>query len=80
MEFKTHPIKRDMMEKTYFGGDPYEALFDLNDQLKLYLAFKQIPTGKFYESNCNLFSETAMEPFTSSTSCEIKIPLSTRSF
>ena len=40
------------------------ALFDLNDQLKLYLAFKQIPTGKFYESNCNLFSETAMEPFT----------------
>lgn len=40
------------------------ALFDLNDQLKLYLAFRNIPTGKFYESNCNLFSETAMEPFT----------------
>ena len=40
------------------------ALFDLNDQLKLYLAFRNIPIGKFYESNCNLFSETAMEPFT----------------
>lgn len=42
------------------------ALFDMNDQLKLYLAFRQMPTGKFYESNCNLFSDTAMEPFTCS--------------
>ncbi len=40
------------------------ALFELNDQLKLYLAFRQIPTHKFYDSNCNLFSNTAMEPFT----------------
>lgn len=39
------------------------ALFELNDQMKVYLAFRQIPESKFYESNCNLFSSTAMEPY-----------------
>lgn len=36
----------------------------LDDSMKLYLAFRQIPNKKIYESNCNLFSKTAMEPYT----------------
>ena len=36
---------------------------ELNDQLKLYLAYRQIATSDLYESNCNKFSATSMEPF-----------------
>ena len=57
-------IVQDLYGKVYTTLREDLALFDLNDQLKLYLAFKQIPVGKFYESNCNYFSNTAMEPFT----------------
>ena len=37
---------------------------ELNDQLKLYLAFRQIANSDLYDSNCNKFSGTSMEPFT----------------
>ena len=40
---------------------------ELNDQLKLYLAYRQIATSDLYESNCNKFSATSMEPF----KCEV---------
>ena len=36
----------------------------LDDKMKLYLAYRQIPSKKIYESNCNLFSNTSMEPYT----------------
>lgn len=36
----------------------------LDDKMKLYLAYRQIPSKKMYESNCNLFSNTSMEPYT----------------
>lgn len=39
------------------------ASTELNDQMKLYLAYRQLAYSEFYESNCNLFSSTAMEPF-----------------
>lgn len=39
----------------------------LNDQLKLYLAYRQIARSKFYESHCNMFKSTGMEPFTCDT-------------
>ena len=39
------------------------AEIELTDQMKYYLAFRQIPQTKFYSSNCNLFSSTAMEPY-----------------
>lgn len=39
------------------------AEIELTDQLRYYLAFRQIPQTKFYSSNCNLFSNTAMEPY-----------------
>lgn len=37
---------------------------ELNDELKIYLAYRQIPQSKFYESRCNLFETINMEPFT----------------
>lgn len=36
---------------------------DFNDTMKLYLAFRQIPDHKFYNSNCNMFTNTLMEPY-----------------
>ena len=35
--------------------------------MKLYLAFRQIPDYQMYDSNCNLFSNGRMEPYT----CEV---------
>lgn len=37
---------------------------DFNDTMKLYLAFRQIPDSKYYSSNCNMFKNTTMEPYT----------------
>ena len=37
---------------------------ELNDELKLYLALRQIANSDLYDSNCNKFSVTSMEPFT----------------
>lgn len=50
------------------------AEMELSDQMKLYLAFRQIPASKFYESNCNLFSDTSMEPYKCVTTAT-KFPL-----
>lgn len=36
----------------------------LDESLKLYLAYRQIPNSKIYESNCNLFNDGAMLPYT----------------
>ena len=35
-----------------------------NNKMKLYLAFRQIPNSEMYESNCNMFDPSKMEPFT----------------
>ena len=40
------------------------ASVKLDNAMKLYLAFRQIPEDMIYESNCNLFSITSMEPYT----------------
>lgn len=34
-----------------------------NDNMKLYLAYRQVLESDKYETNCNLFSSTSMEPF-----------------
>ena len=50
------------------------AQTDFDDTMRIYLAYRQIPETEKYESNCNLFSKTDMEPFT----CEVStsfIPL-----
>lgn len=37
---------------------------ELNDELKLYLAFRQVGNSEFYDSHCRSFEVTGMEPFT----------------
>ena len=34
-----------------------------NDTMKLYLAYRQIPDSEKYESNCNMFDASKMEPY-----------------
>lgn len=36
---------------------------ELNDELKLYLAFRQVPNSEFYDSHCKSFTISGMEPF-----------------
>ena len=45
---------------------------EFNDNMKLYLAYRQIPDHSKYDSNCNLFSATAMEPYTCEESTRFK--------
>ncbi len=42
------------------------ASINFDDQMKIYLAFKNIPNSAFYESNCNLFSNADMSPLSCS--------------
>ena len=37
---------------------------ELNDELKIYLAYRQLPQSKLFESRCNMFETVNMEPFT----------------
>ncbi len=48
--------------KTNIREDLASVNFD--NAMKLYLAYRQIAEDKIYESNCNLFSNTVMEPYT----------------
>lgn len=48
----------------------------LDDDMKLYLAFRQIANSDLYESTCNKFSTTSMEPFT----CEVKATFVPKAF
>ncbi len=40
------------------------ASVNLDNSMKLYLAYRQIGQDMIYSSNCNLFSKSAMEPYT----------------
>lgn len=53
-------IVQDLYSKVYTTIKEDAAEPELNDSLKLYLAYRQIPNYKIYESNCNYFSDTAM--------------------
>ena len=45
---------------------------EFNDNMKLYLAYRQISDEIKYDTNCNLFSKTAMEPYTCEVSTKFK--------
>ena len=45
---------------------------EFNDNMKLYLAYRQISDEAKYDTNCNLFSNTAMEPYTCEVSTRFK--------
>ena len=47
-----------------------------NDTMKMYLAFRQIPDYKIYDSNCNMFDTTKMEPYT----CEVSVNFIPKAF
>lgn len=46
------------------------AYHNFDDTLKLYLAFRQIPKSDFYDSNCNLYNESAMSNFSCATATD----------
>lgn len=45
---------------------------EFNDNLRLYLAYRQILESDKYDSNCNLFSTLAMEPYKCEVSTEFR--------
>lgn len=45
---------------------------EFNDNMKLYLAYRQISDEDKYESNCNLFNKIAMEPYTCEETTKFK--------
>ena len=49
---------------------------EFNDEMKLYLAYRQILETEKYDSNCNLFSVTAMEPYR----CEVSTNFAPKAF
>jgi len=60
--------------KTNIREDIANPNFD--DSMKLYLAYRQIKDYDKYDSNCNLFSSTAMEPYT----CEVSTQFVPKAF
>lgn len=56
-------IVQDLYSKVATNIREDVASSNLDDQMKLYLAYRQVANRKIYESNCNLFSKTAMEPY-----------------
>lgn len=56
-------IVQDLYSKVATNIREDLASSNLDDQMKLYLAYRQVANRKIYESNCNLFSKTAMEPY-----------------
>ncbi|MCI7702445.1 MAG: hypothetical protein MSS28_05065 [Tenericutes bacterium] len=57
-------IVKDLYSKVATNIKEDSAEVELNDSLKLYLASRQIPHDKIYNSNCNQFSDTSMPLYT----------------
>ncbi len=49
---------------------------EFNDNMRLYLAYRQILESDKYDSNCNLFDKLSMEPFT----CEVSTSFVPKAF
>lgn len=56
-------IVQDLYNKVATNIREDLASTNLDDSMKRYLAYRQIATDKIYDSNCNLYSTTNMEPF-----------------
>lgn len=63
-------IVQDLYSKVKTNIREDLANFELNDEMKLYLAYRQIPANKIYDSNCNYFSDTKMPPYTCKETAE----------
>lgn len=60
-------IVKDLYSKVSTTIKEDVASAELNDQMKIYLAYRQIATSSLYESNCNKYNSQGMEPF----KCEV---------
>lgn len=58
-----NPIVLDLYSKVKTNIREDIAENELNDSMKLYLAFRAIPHEKVYESNCDGFNDSIMIPF-----------------
>ncbi|MBR2827853.1 MAG: hypothetical protein IKE70_01300 [Bacilli bacterium] len=56
-------IVQDLYSKVFTTIREDYVSNEFNDEMKLYLAFRQIPIQDFYSSNCNLFRSIDMEPY-----------------
>ena len=56
-------LVQSLYKKVYTNIKEDLAQPEWNNTMKLYLAYRQIPTNEKYESNCNMFSRTKMEPY-----------------
>lgn len=68
-------IVQDLYQKVFTTVREDLAYNTFDDHLKLYLAYRQIPQSKIYDSNCNLFSAN-MLPFT----CQESVEFSPKAF
>ena len=60
-------IVKDLYSKVATNIREDLASTNFDDQMKVYLAYRQIGNSNLYESNCNKFSTISMEPF----ACEV---------
>lgn len=56
-------IVQDLYSKVATNIKEDVAETELNESLKMYLAYRQIPNDKIYESNCNQFNDAAMPSY-----------------
>jgi len=57
-------IVQDLYNKVTTNIREDLAHIEFDDQLKRYLAYRQIPTADFYDSNCGYFNNTSMQLYT----------------
>ena len=57
-------IVQDLYSKVKTNIREDVAQFELNDELKMYLAYRAIPIGNIYESKCDGFDDSVLIPFT----------------
>lgn len=57
-------IVKDLYAKVYTNIKEDIAQPEWNDTMKLYLAYRQLSDHDKYESNCNMFNPSSMEPYT----------------
>lgn len=57
-------IVQDLYSKVKTNIREDIANFELNDKMKLYLAYRQLPISKLHESDCNYFNDGQMSPYT----------------
>ena len=62
-------LVKDLYQKVSTSIREDVAQPEWNDQMRIYLAYRQIPDYKKYDSNCNYFSNERMEPYT----CEVSL-------